>query len=137
MSVRKNKQNENRFTVTTAALDLYDHTSVVIANPKFESAKALSNRIDYEASMIYHYCRSANEDYDNRKQDEAETRIKLQERALEQCKWLKTDIRLIQRKLHLRASKCTFWTGMVNTAMDLIKAWNAAEKRNYKDNYGL
>lgn len=136
-SVRKKDQSPHRFTTLDLILDCYEHTTVVIANPKFDTCKSLKERIDNEASMIYHCCRAANEDYDNRKQDEAMIRIKLQKEALEHCRWLKTDIRLVQKKLHLRARKCIFWTGLVNTAMESIKAWHISELRNYKEKYGL
>ena len=136
-SVRKKDQIPHRFTTLDLCLDLYSHTSTVIANQKFEKCKALTERIDNEASMIYHCCRSANEDYDNRDKEEAEIRIRLQAEAIEHCKWLKTDIRLAQKRLKLRASKCTYWNGLVNKAMDSIKAWHNSEKRNYKEIHGL
>ena len=84
-------------------MDLYDYTTTIIANENIfnRTCSSLINRIDQEVSIIYHYCRSANEDYDNRKKDEAEIRIKMEEEAIKQCKWLKTDIRLAQRKFHL------------------------------------
>ena len=90
MSVRKNQRNENRFTVLDAALDLYDHTASIVCNPKYDKCRGLADRIEYESAMIYHYCRSANEDYDNRVQEQAKIRLKLQYDAIEQCKWLKT-----------------------------------------------
>lgn len=137
MSVRKNQRNENRFTVLDAALDLYDHTASIVCNPKYDKCRGLADRIEYESAMIYHYCRSANEDYDNRVQEQAKIRLKLQYDAIEQCKWLKTDIRLAQRKLHLRANQVCFWNDLVNTVMSLIRSWTATEKRNYKEKYGL
>lgn len=139
MSVRKREQSQNRFTVLNLALDVYDHTTTVIANPKIfdRTYKDLIDRMDMEASLIYHYCRSANDDYDNRIKEEAEMRIALEDKAIEQCKWLKTDIKLAQRKFHLRARKVCYWTELVNKALAAIKAWRAAEKRIYEDNYGL
>lgn len=138
-SVRKKDQTPHRFTVLDLALDLYEHTTTVTANPKLfdNSIGELTNRINYEASMIYHCCRSANEDYDNRYQDQAKTRLELQARAMEHCRWLKTDIRLAQKKKHLRAKKVTAWNEYVNSTLDAIKAWNASEERRYKETYGL
>lgn len=136
-SVRKKDQSPHRFSTLDVILKLYEHTSTVIANPKFEKCKTLTERIDNEAAMIYHCCRSANEDYDNRKKDEAVIRIRLQDEAIEHCKWLKTDIRLAEKRLHLRAKKAIYWNGLVNDAMESIKAWHVSEMRNYKEKYGL
>ena len=135
-SVIKKNQKPHRFTTSDLCLNLYDHTSNVLANPKFDKCRALADRADYRASMIYHCCRSANEDYDNRIKEEAEERLRLQAEALKMCRWLKTDIRLLQRKLHLRAKKCIYWNGLVNIAMESIKAWHISEKRNYIENFG-
>lgn len=136
-SVRKKDQSPHRFTTLDLILDCYEHTTTVIANPKFNTCPSLRDRIDNEASMIYHCCRVANEDYDNRKEDEAKIRIELQKEAIEHCLWLKTDIRLVQKKLHLRARKCIYWTGLVNKAMESIKAWRVSEIRSYKEHHGL
>lgn len=138
-SVRKKDQSEHRFTVLDKVLDMYSHTITVIANDKiFDRTYAnLISRIEEEARMIYHCTRSANEDYDNRKQDEAEIRIKLQENAIEYCKWLKTDVRLAEKVFHLRAKKVAYWTKLINTAMVAINGWRVGEIRNYKETFGL
>ena len=138
-SVRKKNQSPHRFTVLDLALNVYDHTTTVIANPKVfdRTFKELIDRIDKEASLIYHYCRAANDDFDNRIKEEAEARIELEEKAIEQCRWLKTDIKLAQRKFHLRARKVCYWTDLVNKALTAIKAWQVAEKRIYNENHRL
>jgi len=138
-SVRKKDQSPHRFTVLDTALDVYDYTTTVIANPKIfdRTYKDLIDRMDREASLIYHYCRAANDDYDNRIKEEAEIRLQLEAQAIEQCLWLKTDIRLAQRKFHLRAKKACYWTDLVNKALAAIRSWRGAEKRFYEDNYGL
>ena len=137
--VRKKDRTTHRFTVADLALDLYDHTTTVTANKKLfdPSVSELTNRINYEASMIYHCIRSANDDYDNRIQSEAKTRIELETKAMEHCRWLKTDIRLAQKKCHLRAKKCVSWNKLVNNVIAPLKSWRSAEIRNYKENYGL
>lgn len=137
--VRKKDQSPHRFTTLDKVLDMYSHTVTVISNDKIfdRTYSTLIARIEEEARMVYHCTRSANEDYDNRKQEEAEIRIKLQDNAIEYCKWLKTDVMLAERVFHLRAKKVTYWTKLINEAMASIKAWNAGEKRNYKENYGL
>lgn len=118
---------------------MYNHTTTVIANPKIfdRTYQSLIDRIDNEASMIYHMCRTANEDLDNRNREEAMRRIEMQEEAVERCLWLKTDIRLAQKKFHLRASKAAYWTGLVNDALEAIKNWNISEKRKFKEVHGL
>ena len=138
-SVRKKYQAEHRFTTMDVVMDLYDYTTTIIANENIfnRTYSSLINRIDQEVSIIYHYCRSANEDYDNRKKDEAEIRIKMEEEAIKQCKWLKTDIRLAQRKFHLRAKKTIYWNGLANNALVSIRAWRTSEIRNYKEKFGL
>lgn len=138
-SVRKKDRSPHRFTVLDMILDMYDHTATVLANPKLfdRTYASLIDDIDHRARNVYHLCRVANEELDNRIQDEAAQRIKLQEMAIEDCKWLRTDIKLAKRKFHLRASKVTFWDGLVKKAMEGIKSWHEGEKRNYKDNYGL
>ena len=138
-SVRKKDQSEHRFTVLDKVLDLYDHTTTVISNEKIfdRTYESLIDRIDNEATMIYHYCRCANEDLDARKEDEAQMRIELQLKALDHCKWLKTDIRLAQRKFHIRAKKVVYWNGLVNIAMDAIVGWNKSEIKRYKESFGL
>ena len=136
-SVRKKDQSEHRFTVLDKCLDLYDHTTTVTANPKFQQCPTLTDRLNDEAAMIYHLCRCANEDLDARDKQEAAMRMNLQAEALGHCKWLKTYIMLAQRKLHLRAKKAAYWTGLANTAMDYIKKWQVSEKRRYKETHGL
>lgn len=64
-------------------------------------------------------------------------RIRLEDAAVEQCKWLKTDIRLAKKKLHLRAKKVIFWSEMINEVMVAIKAWRKTEAQRYKENHGL
>ena len=135
--VRKKDQSEHRFTVLDIILDMYDHTTTVTANPKFDTIPSIKNQIELEAAMIYHFARSANEDYDNRDQDEAKIRLELQEKAILKCMWLKTWTRLAQKKLHLRAKKVIFWNGKINAAMKAIKNWNVTEKQNYKEKHGL
>lgn len=135
--VRKKDQSEHRFTTLDIILDMYDHTTTVTSNPKFEQCRSIREQIDNEAAMIYHLCRSANEDYDNRDKDDAKVRIELQEAAVERCKWLKTWIRLAEKKLHLRAKKVIHWNGKINAAMNAIKKWNSSEKQNYKQLLGL
>ena len=130
-SVRKKDQSEHRFTTLDIILDMYDHTTTVIANPKFEKCKDIADRIEREAALIYHLCRSANEDHDNRNADEAKVRLRLQDEAISHCLWLKTDIRLAQRLLHLSAKKVIYWTGLVNKAIAAIKNWQSAEYKNY------
>ena len=137
--VRKKDRSQNRFTTLNKALDLYDHTTTVIANPKIfdRTYSGLISRINNDAALIYHYCRVANEDLDNRDQIEARQRLELQKKAIDKCYWLKTDIRLAQRTFHLRASKVTYWNSLINEALDSIKAWHAAEKRTYNNSFGL
>ena len=78
-SVRKKDQSPHRFTVLDIALDVYDYTTTVIANPKVfdRTYKDLIDRMDREASLIYHYCRAANDDYDNRIKDKASYDVKV------------------------------------------------------------
>lgn len=64
-------------------------------------------------------------------------RISLENEAIKRCMWLKTYIRLAQKKLHLRARKVIYWNKVVNTAMDAIKRWLASEKKNRKELFGL
>lgn len=136
--VRKNQQSEHRFTTLDVILKMYDHTATLIANDKVfdRTYITLIDRIESNARLIYHYCRSANEDYDNRKHEEAIIRLELEKKAIECCMWLKTDIRLAQKIFHLRAKKVIYWNGLVNESMAAIKKWNAGEKRIYKDNFG-
>lgn len=138
-SVRKRNQTPHKFTTLDIILDMYDYTSQIISNDKVfdRTYKSLIDRIDNEASMIYHLCRTANEDYDNRNEEEAQIRLKLEEEAIDYCLWLKTDIRLAQKKFHLRAKRAAYWTSLVNECLKAIKGWRAAETREYKSNYGL
>lgn len=138
-SVRKKDQTPHRFTVLELALDVYDHTTTVLANSKIfdRTYGQVISRMEKEAALIYHYCRVANDDCDNRIKDEAQLRIEYEEKALRECQWLKTDIKLSQRLFHLRAKKACYWTELVNKAMAAIKAWNVAEKRQYDNNFGL
>lgn len=135
--VRKKDQSEHRFSTLDIILDMYEHTTNVIANPKFDKIPKMRDQIDDEASKIYHYCRSANEDYDNRKEEEAKVRLQLEEEAIIRCMWLKTYTRLAKKKLHLRAKQVIYWNKVINKAMDAIKAWHASEKNNYRQLYGL
>ena len=137
--VRKKDQSPHRFTTLDLILKMYDHTTTVIANEKIFDPKyrKLIDDIDDNARQIYHLCRVANEELDNRVKEEAKHRIILQEEAIEKCKWLRTDIFLAQRKFHLRARKVVYWDKLVKDAMSSIKAWNVSEKRLYKENHGL
>ena len=137
--VRKKDQSPHRFTTLDIILNMYDHTTTVIANqnlfdPKFQK---LTDEIDYYAKQIYHNCRVANEELDNRIKEEAEQRLVLEKEAINACKWLKTDIMLAQRKFHLRARKVTYWKSLVDAALESISNWHAAEKRHYKETHGL
>lgn len=138
-SVRKNCRSDHRFTVLDRALDLYEHTSVLISNDKVfdRTYKSLIDRIDEEAMLIYHCCRSANEDFDARIKDEARTRIKLQTEAIEHCRHLKSYVMISGRKFRLRAKKVVYWTKLINAALDKITAWQKSEIKSYKDNFGL
>lgn len=138
-SVRKKDQTPHRFTVLDLVLDVYDHTTTLLANEKVFDPKyqTLINRIDNAASMAYHCCRAANEDYDNRDKNEAKIRLRLEAEAIEHCQWLKTDIRLAQRKFKLRAKKVNYWNEKVNMALAAIKSWHATEKRTYKKTHGM
>ena len=139
MSVRKNQRSESRFSTLDIILDLYNHTTTLTANEKIfdRTYTSLIDRINDEAAMIYHLCRVANEDLDNRIEEEAQERLRLQAEAVGVCLRLKTDIRLAQRRFKLRAKKVVFWNDLVNKALASIKAWNAAEKRTYKNVFGL
>ena len=138
-SVRKKDQTPHRFTTLDLILDMYNHTTNLIANEKIFDPKfrSLIDKMENEAATIYHLCRAANEDFDNRKPEEAEIRIRMQAEAIKRCLWLKSYIFLAQRKFHLRAKKVAYWVSLVNKAMESIKGWHVAENRNYKEKYGL
>ncbi len=138
-SVRKKERSDHRLTVLDKALDLYEHTTTVIANPKIfkEAHRSLINKIDHEATMIYHCCRVANDELDARKEDEAKARIALEEEALRHCRWLKTYVMMSKRVFHLRAGKVIYWNKLIKIAEEYIKNWLNSEKRRYKENHGL
>ncbi len=121
-----------------AVLDMYEHTIKVTDNPKIftEQYKELTESIRSEARLIYHYCRTANEDLDNRIEEEALERLRLQREALKKCSDLKTDIMLAKKVFHLRAKKQIAWTGYVNAVIPLIKSWHNSEKKSYNENHG-
>lgn len=98
-NVRKNKRSEHRLTVLDKALDLYEHTTTILANPKTfkRTYQSLIDKIDHEATMIYHCCRVANDELDARKEEEAKERILLEEEALEHCRWLKTYVMMAKK----------------------------------------
>ena len=82
-NVHKKERSQHRLTVLDKALDVYDHTTNLLANEKvFKRTYAgLIDRIDNEATMIYHCCRVANEELDTRIADEARMRILLPRRS--------------------------------------------------------
>lgn len=137
--VRKKDQSPHRFTTLDLILKMYDHTTTILANEKIFNPKyqKLIDSIDANARQIYHLCRVANEELDNRIKEEAEHRLVLQEEAIDACRWLRTEIMLAQRKFHLRAKKVVYWDSLVVDAMSSIKNWNNSEKRLYKENHGL
>lgn len=137
--VRKKDQSPHRFTTLDVILKMYDHTTNVISNEKLFDPKfqKLTDEIDFYAKEVYHKCRVANEELDNRIKEEAEIRIALEEEAMKACKWLKTDIMLAQRKFHLRARKVTYWKSLVDDSLESIRKWHAAEIRTYKNTHGL
>lgn len=100
-NVHKKERSQHRLTVLDKALDVYDHTTNLLANEKvFKRTYAgLIDRIDNEATMIYHCCRVANEELDTRIADEARMRILLQKEAISHCQWLKTYIMLAAKKI--------------------------------------
>ena len=118
---------------------MYDHTTTLLANKKIfdPTYQRLIDDIACHARDIYHLCRVANEELDNRIKEEAAQRIALQNEAIDACRWLRTEIMLAQRKFHLRARKVVYWDSLVVDAMNSIKGWNASEKRLYKEKYGL
>ena len=137
-SVRNKDQTPHRLTVLDAIPDMYEHTIKVTDNPKIFDAqyKELTESIRSEARLIYHYCRTANEDLDNRIEDEALERLRLQREALRLCSDLKTDIMLAKKVFHLRAQKQIAWTKYVNAVIPLIQSWHKSEKANYKEKFG-
>ena len=138
-NVHGKDRTQHRLTVLDKALDVYDHTTNLLSNESvFKRVyQSLIDKIDNEATMIYHCCRVANEELDARVADEAKIRIELQIEALSHCKWLKTYIMLSAKKFHLRARKVTYWTGLVNITMKYITAWNRSEQKSLKENHGL
>ena len=138
MTVRKRDQSEHRFSTLDVILKMYNHTTTVIANEKIfdRTYSKLIDEIDFYAKDIYHNCRVANESLDNRIKEEAEMRIKLETKAINECEWLKTDIMLAQKKFHLRASKVIYWKKLVDNSKNSIMSWRAGEKKRYKENFG-
>ena len=121
-----------------ALLDMFDHTIKVTDNPKIftEQYKTLTDQIRGEARLIYHYCRTANEDLDNRIEEEALERLRLEREALKLCSDLKTDIMLAKKIYHLKASKAIAWTRYVDKAIPLIRSWHNSEKIKYREHFG-
>ena len=136
-SVRKNERSSHKFTVLDACLDLYEHTTTITAGKKFENHRWIADKMNRETMTVYHYCRSANEDYDAREANEAKIRLELEDKAIELCMWLKTDIMLAKKLIHLRVKQVIFWTEMTNKTLALIKAWRKSEQERYKENNGL
>lgn len=138
-NVRKKDRKTHRFTTLDKAADVYNHTLLILENEKIFGTKyqRLQERLVNSAAMIYHCCRTANDDCDANTKDGAMERLKLQAAAIGHCKWTKTYIKLSKRAFHLRASKVTYWNDLVNEAMKYIKAWNQAETKRFKDIYGL
>ena len=138
-NVRTKDRSPHRFETSDKALALYDHTTNLVANARVfdRTYKTLIDDIEYQVTMIYHLCRVAHEDLNHKIKDEAEERIRLQAQAINHCKWLKTDIKLAQRKFKFRAKKAVYWTKLVNETCDLIKKWNDSEIRAAKNNHGL
>ena len=136
--VRKKDQTPHRLTVLDALLDMFDHTIKVTDNPKIftEQYKTLTDQIRGEARLIYHYCRTANEDLDNRIEEEALERLRLEREALKLCSDLKTDIMLAKKIYHLKASKAIAWTRYVDKAIPLIRSWHNSEKIKYREHFG-
>ena len=138
-SVRKKDQSTNRFTTLDIILEMWLHTNNLLNNPKkFDRTYSkLIDTISYEARLIYHLCRVANEDLDNRIKDEAIERLRLQKQALQACKDLKTDIMLAKVQFHLRTKSVTYWTKLVNNAMKAIQNWHATERKLCRENHGV
>lgn len=138
-NVRKKDQSPHRFTVLDIILDMWNHTATLLANPnKFDRTYSkIIDDIAKEARMVYHLCRVANEELDNRDKEEARKRLELQEEALRVCVDLKTDIMLAKKKFRLRTRSVTHWNNLVNNAMKAIKNWNTTEKKLYKQNHGM
>lgn len=137
-NIHKRNRLQHRLTVLDKALDVYEHTTNLLANEKVfkRTYQGLIDKLDNEATMIYHCCRVANEELDARVVDEAKMRIQLQKEAISHCKWLKTYIMLSGKKFHLRARQVIYWNELVNTAMTYITAWNRSEIKAYKENMG-
>ena len=138
-NVRKRERSTHRLTVLDRALDLYEHTTNLLANEKYNkpNMRVLTIKIDNAATIIYHNCRSANEDLDAGKPDEARMRLELQVEALRQCKWLKTYIMMAKRKLHLRWNSVYYWKSLADNAKDIIEAWHKSEIKSFRKNHGL
>lgn len=131
--VRKNQRSTSRFETLDKALELVTYTTNIIDNDKIFDKKhqRTIDRISEEVTMIYHFCRVANNIRVNDYKAETEKviqRIKLESEALELCEALLTDI-MISHKLFINRIKMD-----VGTAKDVENAIaNADNEKAFQD----
>lgn len=112
--VRKKDQSPHRFTTLDLILKMYDHTTAVIANEKIFDPKyrKLIDDIDDNARQIYHLCRVANEELDNRVKEEAKHRI------VQEGKLTKHDV-----DVHFKAWKASVRYGNSHNLIYRLNRW--------------
>lgn len=132
--VRKNQRSTSRFETLDKALELVTYTTNIIDNDKIFDKKhqRTIDRISEEVTMIYHFCRVANNIRVNDYKAETEKviqRIKLESEALELCEALLTDIMISHKLFHLKASRVRYWTKMTVDTKEMITKWRESEKK--------
>lgn len=132
--VRKNEREPSRFETADIALKMSAHTYSVVSNPKIFSPiyAKLTNRISYEASMIYHKVRIANE-IRVKSPEEAKKRLDLQDEALGLCEDLITDILIAKRVFKLRMKKTVYWNSLVLETKQKIISWHKSDIIRFRE----
>ena len=126
-SVKPSQRPESRFATGDEALKLATYTSDILANenvfdPKF---KTTIDEIAYEARMIYHLVRVANDIVvKERGSAEAQARLARQKKALAICEDLRTDIMIAKGLFHLRARRIRYWNKLLKSTEKMIKNWH-------------
>ena len=135
MTVPVSRRGENKLAAAMAAHELAVYTIKICCNPKvftLEYQTALTNDIVDTAKNIAKLTMRANNVLVKSTQL-AQLRLRYQHEAANCCNDLLVLIQLAKPVFHLAGKRVKYWGGLVLRARELIRAWQDANAKDYKE----
>lgn len=127
----QDRHEKQEFRLLDKALELCTYSLNILDNPKNFDPKhnRTINQMEYEARMIYHTIRVANDIYMGKDPLKIRQRLQMQRDVIRLCEELKTDIMIAKGLFHRPAKQIIGWTAKVNEVEADIKAWHKSDKQ--------